>query len=79
MESVLMAVAFLAMLLVRPGWGGAKSTKSGDRGGEKGVRSGYVAGSLGKVMAWSPGLSWEPGLSPGEGGLNLGPRPEAWD
>lgn len=66
-ESVLMAMAFLAMLLVRPGTGSGQPG-SGDRGREKGARFGRVAGCL---EAWSePGAraeSWGGSLSLGAG------------
>lgn len=61
-ESVLMAVAFVAMLLVRPrtgGWGGVNEVWGLRRGNKGAVWA--VAGSC--------GLSGEPGLSPGESPL----------
>lgn len=72
-ESVLMAVAFLAMLLVRPrmGWGGV-SEVWGPRRGERGVIWAHC---------WQPGQGYglESWLSPVGRGLNLVARLEARD
>lgn len=64
-ESVLMAVAFVAMLLVRPGVGGRGDGAESLTSGGIRVQSGRGL-APGQAAAWRRGLRGEPGLSPRE-------------